>query len=145
MRPGKKLATKAGALRSLTASMSIDALIASRNGSKMSKIDWSKAGKRIRWTPRNANDPHNPDWHWTQKRWKDEADYAADAMPTWQIVAMVPCARCGSIAGQRCRTERGEFMPDSAHEARRRAAGEQKVAEDAASATRPGTDPGRAG
>ena len=44
-------------------------------------IDWSKAGKRIRWTPRTAAmGGRNPDWDMRHDRWKDEADYAGEAL-----------------------------------------------------------------
>lgn len=87
----------------------------------MSKIDWSKAGKRIRWQPRRP-DGSNPDWNFTAQRWKDEADYYADELDLSGVIAHADCpvANCGAKRHQACRG----ISLSSYHQPRRRAAGE---------------------
>lgn len=67
----------------------------------MSRIDWSKAGKRIRWSPKRP-DGTNPDWDWVNRRWKDAADYAGELLPDVAVVLMADCPACERLAGQPC-------------------------------------------
>lgn len=91
----------------------------------MSKIDWSKAGKRIRWQSPNAVDGfRNPDWLWVQQRWKDEADYYGEELTASQIVQMLACPRCESLVTWACTTEDRQASIKEPHRERRRAAGE---------------------
>lgn len=82
----------------------------------MSQIDWSKAGKRLRYQPSTPG--RNPDFNWAAQRWKDEADYYADEIGKPEIVALAACLVCGAPAGQPCADTMFAY-----HQPRARAAG----------------------
>jgi hypothetical protein len=70
-------------------------------------IDWTKAGKRLRWQPKDMFG-RNPDWNFAAQRWKDEADYYAE---------LALCPHCGVGPGVPCEGF------DDYHQPRKRAAG----------------------
>lgn len=96
----------------------------------MSRIDWSKAGKRLRHTPRAANSHRNPDWNWAQDRWKVAEEYAGEELAPAEVVALVPCPRDGCLAfqGYPCRDARDQAM-DHPHVERVFAAGAARIKE----------------
>jgi hypothetical protein len=81
------------------------------------KIDWSKAGTRIRFQDLRG-DGSNPDWNWPAERWKDEADYYAEELRPAEIIALTGCSHCGVLSGLPCL---GPLF--TIHQPRRRAAG----------------------
>jgi hypothetical protein len=88
------------------------------------KIDWSKAGKRLRFSLAKPGEG-NPDWNWVAQRWKVAEEYAADELVAEEIVKAVACPRDGCLAPawHDCRDARGEVMFDAPHQERRFAAG----------------------
>lgn len=93
-------------------------------------IDWSKAGKRLRHTPRAANSTRNPDWNWEKDRWKVAEEYAADELDAADVFEKVECPRdgCLAFAGYPCRDARDQPM-EAPHAERRFAAGAALIAE----------------
>lgn len=87
----------------------------------MARIDWTKAGKRLRYQP-HSGDGRNPDFNWAHQRWKDEADYYADEIGKPEIIALAGCPTCSASPGDPC-----IGLPESIpfHQPRRRAAGEE--------------------
>lgn len=92
----------------------------------MSNIDWSKAGTRLRRTP-PTRDQRNPDWNFPAQRWKDEADYAAEALSVIEVRHYADCSNCGAIRGFVCRTLQGVDMRDDVCTPRRLAAGKRAL------------------
>ncbi len=95
------------------------------------QIDWSKAGTRLRTSPRTpADGGRNPDWNFVAERWKTAEEYAGDELTTDQVEAAVDCphALCGATAGEACRDSRQRPIPGSPHAKRRTAAGQARVA-----------------
>ena len=88
----------------------------------MTKIDWSKVGKRIRFQPKDQWGK-NPDWNLVDRRWKDEADYYADELDKRQVIALVACPVCAVPRTVPCRDTLVDF-----HMPRKRAAGEAILA-----------------
>jgi hypothetical protein len=88
----------------------------------MSEIDWSKAGKRIRFQP-PSGDGRNPDWNWAARRWKDEADYYTDELSRADVIGLVRCPTCAAPASEAC-NGLGILM---VHTPRWRAAGERML------------------
>jgi len=98
----------------------------------MPTIDWTKAGPRLRHTPRTpADGGRNPDWNFVAERWKTAPEYAGETLTTGQVEEMVDCphALCGATAGEACRDSRQRSMPGSPHAKRRTAAGEALIVE----------------
>lgn len=95
------------------------------------RIDWAKAGTRLRHTPQPPNDHRNPDWNWAQDRWKVAEEYAAETLTAAEVCAKVHCPRegCHSCRPESCRDARGNPMPESPHVERRFAAGAALIAE----------------
>lgn len=91
-------------------------------------IDWSKAGVRLRHSPKVHG--KNVDFNWPEQRWKVAEEYAADTLTTEQIVAKVACPRanCLQAEGEPCRDSRGNPM-EGAHTERRFAAGTALIAD----------------
>jgi hypothetical protein len=83
------------------------------------KIDWSKAGTRIRFQDLRG-DGTNPDWNWPASRWKDEADYYAEELKEAGVIALTGCSTCGAVSGNLCA---GKVLGGGVHQPRRRAAG----------------------
>jgi hypothetical protein len=89
------------------------------------KIDWSKAGKRLRYSLAKPGEG-NPDWNWVAQRWKVAEEYAGEELTAWQVKDLVACPRCGAHKGYLCPDARGAAM-DSPHEERRFAAGALRI------------------
>lgn len=94
----------------------------------MSKVDWSKAGVRLRHSPRQHG--RNPDWNDAAQRWKTAEEYAGETLAVCQLQAVTHCPRldCSAEAGQPCQDAKGQEMPDSPHPERRTAAGAALIA-----------------
>lgn len=86
----------------------------------MSKIDWAKAGKRLRYQP--MADGRNPDWDWIGQRWKDEADYYGEEQSAINVADIAPCPLCDAALGDNCKDSAGRLMVHP-HRERRRASG----------------------
>lgn len=101
-------------------------------GQGSDRIDWSKAGTRLRRTePKPSDGGRNPDWNWVQKRWKVAEEYAAETLTTGEVADKVACPREGCVkpAGTACVDARDNPMPGSPHVERRFAAGAALIAE----------------
>ncbi|MBY0395965.1 MAG: hypothetical protein K2X91_05760 [Thermoleophilia bacterium] len=98
-------------------------------GQGSDRIDWSKAGTRLRRTePKPSDGGRNPDWNWPAKRWKTAEEYAGEEMTPDEVVARVACPRtdCPGDVGLPCRSYRDEAM-DYPHAERRAAAGAARI------------------
>jgi hypothetical protein len=95
----------------------------------MSKIDWSKAGTRLRRTIQDTRDGGtNPDWNHIDKRWKRIEEYAGESLTADQVFARAPCAHCRAAIAAPC-VDANQRVMDGAHNERRIAAGNAMVAE----------------
>jgi hypothetical protein len=92
-----------------------------------SRVDWSKAGTRLRHTPRK--DGRNPDWNYRLSRWKTAEEYAGGEIGPLEVVTLAACPVCDMPKSRVCIDARGEGMPDGPHAERRAAAGAQRIAE----------------
>ncbi len=89
------------------------------------QIDWSKAGKRLRHTPRPPSG-NNPDWNWREDRWKTAEEYAGEELDHEGVAALVACSVCGAIQHVPCIDARGRAI-EAAHPARIAAAGAVRI------------------
>jgi hypothetical protein len=77
----------------------------------MDAIDWSKAGKRLRDTPRTpAMGGRNPDWNDRLRRWKTAEEYAGEELTPHQVRERVPCSVCHRPRGLSCVDARNRAM-----------------------------------
>jgi hypothetical protein len=92
----------------------------------MSKPDWSKAGKRLRHSPRQHG--RNADWNDAAQRWKTAEEYAGETLSVSEVQA-TPCPRegCFGMYGHACTDARKNDM-DGPHAERRVAAGAALIA-----------------
>lgn len=81
-------------------------------GARNRSIDWSKAGTRLRHTPRTINDGGNPDWNFRLQRWKTAEEYEGEAMTTLAVVVGAPCPICNAPRGLECKDARDRAMAD---------------------------------
>jgi hypothetical protein len=91
----------------------------------MAKIDWSKAGVRIRRTPNEHG--RNPDWNDRLSRWKVAEEYAGEELTPREVVDAAVCAICDVPAGETCFDSLGREM-DHPHAERVFAAGAARIA-----------------
>jgi hypothetical protein len=92
----------------------------------MAKIDWSKAGVRIRRTPNEHG--RNPDWNDRLSRWKVAEEYAGETLATDEVRLLAPCEICAAPVGEHCADSAGRCMDDGPHPERRFAAGAALIA-----------------
>jgi hypothetical protein len=94
----------------------------------MAQPDWSKAGKRLRFGPKQHG--RNPDWNDRLSRWKVAEEYASEDMSAADVEAAVQCPvrGCEATAGTPCDDVRGAPMPGSPHPERVFAAGAARIA-----------------
>lgn len=92
----------------------------------MTGIDWSKAGTRLRMSPKQHG--RNVDWNNRLARWKVLEEYAADTLTPTQVRWSVDCPTCGVVVGRLCQDANGRDM-DGPHPERQFAAGAALIVE----------------
>ena len=91
----------------------------------MSKIDWSKAGVRLRTSPKQFG--RNVDWNDAAQRWKTAEEYAGEEFSPDAVIAAVACPYCDAYVARACFDHAGRIM-DGPHAQRRFAAGAAMIA-----------------
>lgn len=77
----------------------------------MAKIDWSKAGKRLRHSPPEPGG-RNPDWNFRLQRWKVEEEYVGEALEPHVVNTLAACPLCGAPVVHLCQDARGQAMAE---------------------------------